>query len=555
MEPLDFCKDKSNIDILLQAANNSNRNTENNNLFVRGKQLCNFENKVITTIKRNYLPRDVVNEKHVIQVFKNYEYKRDLIEQEIKKMKTLKRSFKQSARNVIEKSYVEAANDLGWCRADKQKILNKGQMFGFIKSNNMEEMNLMRDLWDLQYERFRRYDGELIKSFVTKYMDDNNIVYEENLDGNRKTGSGCMEVIATAIKTDINKQIRGITKERYKWVVKERHENGGKNLREKDITPEERFRKSIHYFPDYITQSELYGRNDCPSVNKNENIDNVTKKIIELQNEIKFLQAQNKGLVSGISNDDENNNSMSTSDHQKENANTRSKTNVKKKQKTSVVSGVDKNTIVLKEIPHRILMQNVNVHIDNVTENGCVNIGSHVVGSDKPLGKNACQDNVKDVTNEKENILHDKKKQSDKSIDNSMEDEDNQRGKKGGKEDISECNSLSENEYFVRDKKPGKDDFFECDHEQWNELDNPQYCINRNELHGVFCHVCKKEFVHKYSDDPKKRKDQWKPGCGDKIVHACLHCHTCGMAYCHACYLKKICNSTARLKRKRRGSK
>ena len=228
MEPLDFCKDKSNIDILLQAANNCNGNTENNNLFVRGKQLCNFENKVITTIKRNYLPRDVVNEKHVIQVFKNYEYKRDLIEQEIKKMKTLKRSFKQSARNVIEKSYVEAANDLGWCRADKQKILNKGQMFGFIKSNNMEEMNLMRDLWDLQYERFRKYDGELIKSFVTKYMDDNNIVYEENLDGNRKTGSGCMEVIATAIKTDINKQIRGITKERYKWVVKERHENGGK---------------------------------------------------------------------------------------------------------------------------------------------------------------------------------------------------------------------------------------------------------------------------------------------------------------------------------------
>ena len=133
MEPLDFCKDKSNIDILLQAANNCNGNTENNNLFVCGKQLCNFENKVITTIKRNYLPRDVVNEKHVIQVFKNYEYKRDLIEQEIKKMKTLKRSFKQSARNVIEKSYVEAANDLGWCRADKQKILNKGQMFAFIK--------------------------------------------------------------------------------------------------------------------------------------------------------------------------------------------------------------------------------------------------------------------------------------------------------------------------------------------------------------------------------------------------------------------------------------
>ena len=530
IEPFDLGKEENSLDLLVEAATNCDAKNENNNLFVRGKQLCNFEKKVITTIKRNYLPRDVVNEKHVIQVFKNYEYKPIMIQQEIQKMRTLKSSFKQSARGVIEKSYVEAANDLGWCRADKQKILNKGQMFGFIKSTNMEEMSLMRDLWELQYERFRKYDGELIKSFVSKYMDDNKIVYEQDFDGNRKTGSGCMEVIATSIKTDINKQIRGITKERYKWVIKERHENGGKNLREKDVTPEERFRKSIHYFPDYITQSELYGRNEYPPVNENENIDSVTKKIIQLQNEIKYLQAQNKGLVSGFTNDDENNNSMSTSDHKQENANIMSKRNVKKKQKTSFVSGVDKNTIVLKEIPHRIMMQNVNVNIDNVTENGCVNIGSHVVASDKPLGKNASGNNVKDVTNEKENILHDKKKQQDKSIDNSLEDKDNQ-----------------------REKKPGKDDFFECDHEQWNELDNPQYCINGNELDGVFCHVCKKEFVHKYSDDPKKRKDQWKPGFGDNLVHACLHCHTCGMAYCHACHLKKICNSTTRSKRKRRG--
>ena len=134
LESLDFRKDKIKLDILLEPAKDCDAKNENNNLFVRGKQLCNFEKKVITTIKRNYLPRDVVNEKHVIQVFKNYEYKPVMIKQEIKKMRTLKRSFKQSARSVIEKSYVEAANDLGWCRADKQKILNKGQMFGFIKS-------------------------------------------------------------------------------------------------------------------------------------------------------------------------------------------------------------------------------------------------------------------------------------------------------------------------------------------------------------------------------------------------------------------------------------
>ena len=163
----------------------------------------------------------MVNEKHIIQVFNKYEYKPVLINKEIQKMRTLKRSFKQSARSVIEKSYVKAANDLGWCRDDQQKILNKGQMFSFIKSTNMEELNLMRDLWELQYKRFRKYDSGLIKSFVSKYMDDNKIVYEDKFDEKRKTGSGCMEVIATSIKTDINKQIRGITKERYRWVVKE----------------------------------------------------------------------------------------------------------------------------------------------------------------------------------------------------------------------------------------------------------------------------------------------------------------------------------------------
>ena len=46
-----------------------------------------------------------------------------------------------------------------------------------------------------------------------------------------------------------------------------------------------------------------------------------------------------------------------------------------------------------------------------------------------------------------------------KSIDNSFEDEDNQREKKGGKDDNFECDSLSENEVYKRVKKPGKDDF------------------------------------------------------------------------------------------------
>ena len=60
-------------------------------------------------------------------------------------MRKLKRSFKQSARNVIEKSYVKAANDLGWCRDDQQKIVNKSQIFSFIKSTSMKQLKLMKD--------------------------------------------------------------------------------------------------------------------------------------------------------------------------------------------------------------------------------------------------------------------------------------------------------------------------------------------------------------------------------------------------------------------------
>ena len=101
-----------------------------------------------------------------------------------------------------------------------------------------------------------------------------------------------------------------------------------------------------------------------------------------------------------------------------------------------MISDLNKNTVVLKEIPHRILMQNVNVNIDSVSQNGCVNIGSQVVPNDKELCKNSIENKVKDVTNEKENVLNDKKKRNDKSNDISLEDEDNQREKNQGKDDF-----------------------------------------------------------------------------------------------------------------------
>ena len=62
-------------------ANNLNTEAENRDLLIAGELLSSLNNKII--IERNYLPRDVINERHVLQVFNNYEYKNDLINKEI----------------------------------------------------------------------------------------------------------------------------------------------------------------------------------------------------------------------------------------------------------------------------------------------------------------------------------------------------------------------------------------------------------------------------------------------------------------------------------------
>ena len=136
-------------------------------------------------------------------------------------------------------------------------------MYTYIKSNDLDEEKLMRDLWELQYERFRNEDSELIQLFVNKFMIDNYMVYQDDGEGKKKSGSGCFEVIAISIKNDINKQIRGITKESYKWIIRQRYDNGRKKGYEKDVTTEERFRRSIKRFKDYTTRTELYKKRNC----------------------------------------------------------------------------------------------------------------------------------------------------------------------------------------------------------------------------------------------------------------------------------------------------
>ena len=124
-----------------------------------------------------------------------------------------------------------------------------------------------------------------------------------------------MEVIAISIKTDINKQIRCITKERYKWIIKERHDNGGARKRDREMSTEERFQQSIKRFPEYITQSEIY-RDKHDYTNNNYDItESVDEKMQRLQKEIQDLQKQNQLLLNGVTTNTETKSNADSADN------------------------------------------------------------------------------------------------------------------------------------------------------------------------------------------------------------------------------------------------
>ena len=454
-------------------------------------------------------------------------------------MRSLKRSFKEAAREVIETSYINKVNKMGWCIHEKQKILNKSQMYTYIKSNDLNEEKLMRDLWELQYERFRNEDSELIQSFVNQFMTENYMVYQDDGEEKKKSGSGCFEVIAISIKNDINKQIRGITKESYKWIIRQRYDNGRKKGYEKDVSTEERFRRSIKRFKDYNTQTELYKKKDLQLENNDKGMENVVEKMRRLEEEIKNLQEKNKLLLNGNKTDS---NDCVNSDkglkNKKEVTKSNANNNKKIGKRIGLVTDVHTLDLNLQAIP-AISINNVNLNIDSVGPSACLNFGSNVIPNE----------NTRVIENEEE--IFEKNKRDDII------------GKeKKNNNDAASLQVNSENKNKVRgydeecDNKERKTDaastnYWECEHPSFNEISKPEYATNGNELEDVFCNTCKIQFVHKYSDDIKKRKDQWKPGFGENLVHSCTKCYQCNVAYCHKCWIRKICKTSSRKKRKR----
>ena len=145
-------------------------------------------------------------------------------------------------------------------------------------------------------------------------------------------------------------------------------------------------------------------------------------------------------------------------------------------------------------------------------------------GKDK---KKMIQSNNKKIDMTEEEIKSDKPNNTKASV--GKNNNDNVSNKK---EFVKERNKLIQSIH--------ESDNWECNHCDFKELESGDYCKNGNELDGVFCNTCKKEFVSTLSKDKELSKHQWKPGLGSNLVHACLKVYQCGLAYCNDCWLKKL---------------
>ena len=186
-----------------------------------------------TIIPRHYLPRDGVNEKHILTIIgSRNQHKQDIIDHEMKKVMSMKRKFNNFARKMILMEYISAAKNLGWTLAG-QDLTNFNHLKKYIATSKWDE-KLQHDLHFIQYKRFKidirlhRWDYTLCNQFCTenkiKFID------EENTEGScheEKTGvqRSCFAILATAIKNDYNKKIRNVCVQIHGQCIKERQES------------------------------------------------------------------------------------------------------------------------------------------------------------------------------------------------------------------------------------------------------------------------------------------------------------------------------------------
>jgi len=466
-------------------------------------------------------------------------------------MTNLKETFKQVARNKIECGYLDFSHKMGWRRPDKQPLINKKHFFSYIKTSEKDELDLQRDLYYLTYDRFKKGENDQIVNFVEQFMIDNNIEYynQEKKKKNDRKKTGCFESIAFAIKTDINKKIRRYTSDYHKWYIRERKVTG--EQKKNYTTEQERFLDSIVYCVDHPRMNETVGF--CfPRTPVHETMEEQNKR---LQKEIEMLREE------GFQMKPEYATKRKLDELTEDNYIINNWDPTKKFKKIKRGENKCSNVCVPDNFP-RVHLEGVTFNINDTCVNAPIVIGgdyhNHESDSNESPDLPDKMQSAKRLRNPTTYDIEDKKKEIA-----GEEDKNIQSNKTQGSVEKKDDNESSNTKELETEKNKNislinESDSWECKHCDFKELESGDYCKNGNELDGVFCNTCKKEFVSTLSKNIELRKHQWKPGFGRSLVHACLKVYQCGLAYCNDCWLQKLINDDSnsgnsnRIKRIRR---
>lgn len=198
------------------------------------RQNRNYRMVPVRHMRMDYLPRDKIDDKHVISVMGHrIKHKKQQIVVEQEKMESLKKEFLTFARPKVIQGFVSAAQHCSW-KVGGQHVSTFNDIRAYISQNKWTE-NIQKDIHYISYLRFvsdprlNKWDESIDHEFRTLH----NIRYmkadedQENMDNNTASPEvtkvrGCFTILAVSLKTDYNKRIRKICKLAHGCVIKQR---------------------------------------------------------------------------------------------------------------------------------------------------------------------------------------------------------------------------------------------------------------------------------------------------------------------------------------------
>ena len=171
----------------------------------------------IKIISRHYIPTNKITKEHILTVIgKRNEFNEDRICRTQTDMKNLKLQFSEFARERIKKDYCNYVNSkFGWNTRTFRGLKE------YLKGMNWTD-DLAKDIYDLTYKRFfspTYYHWD--KKIENEFCKTNGYEYE----GESNNEKGCLAILATSIKNDLNKQLRSVTKRFLGHEVRRRADN------------------------------------------------------------------------------------------------------------------------------------------------------------------------------------------------------------------------------------------------------------------------------------------------------------------------------------------